>query len=82
MAVNAMIQLYRVLGDDRASQLSRQILVFSVSHDKERVKVYGHYAVTEGATTTCYRYPIESFLARDISQILSETSGEDSERFG
>ena len=61
MAVNAIIQLYRVLGDDQASRLSRQILVFSVSHDNERVKIYGHYAVVEGAKTTYYRYPIESF---------------------
>jgi hypothetical protein len=61
MAVNAVVQLHRVLGDDRTSRLSGQILVFSVSHDNERVKIYGHYAVIEGAQATFYRYPIESF---------------------
>jgi hypothetical protein len=61
MAVNAVVQLHRVLGDKRTSQLSGQILVFSVSHDNERVKIYGHYAVIEGARSTFYRYPIESF---------------------
>jgi flagellar biosynthesis GTPase FlhF len=61
VAVNAVLQLHRVLGDDRASQLSGQILVFSVSHDNERVKVYGHYTVIEGAKATFYRSPVESF---------------------
>ena len=46
---------------DPTSQLSGQILVFSVSHDNERVKIYGHYAVIDGVKATFYRYPIESF---------------------
>ena len=61
MAVNAIIQLHRILGDDQASKLSGQILVFSVSHKNENVKIYGHYAITEGAEVTFYRHCIVSF---------------------
>ena len=62
MAANAIIQLYRALDGDEVSDLSRQILVFSISHDNERVKLYGHFAVIDGENTTFYRYPIASFV--------------------
>lgn len=61
MAVNAIIQLHRVLGMDHLIPLSGQVLAFSVSHDNERVKLYGHFAVIEGSKERFYRYPIESF---------------------
>ncbi|KAN0068473.1 hypothetical protein V8E54_013197 [Elaphomyces granulatus] len=50
MAVNAV-----------SSQLGNQVLVFSVSHGKEGMKIYDHHAAVEGAKETFYRYPIESF---------------------
>lgn len=61
IAVNAIIHLHRILGDDQALKLSGQILVFSVSHNNENVKIYGHYAITEGAEVTFYRHCIVSF---------------------
>ena len=61
LAVNAVIELHRVLGDSHVSQLSGQILVFSVSHDHEQVKIYGHYAILDGTQTTFYRYLLDSF---------------------
>jgi hypothetical protein len=61
MAVNAIIQLYRVLGGDQTSKLSGQILVFSVSHTNEQIKIYGHYAIIEGAKVTFHRYRIKTF---------------------
>lgn len=61
VAVNAIVQLHRVLGDAEVSQLSGQILAFSISHDNERAKVYAHYAVVEGATEKFYRCFLNSF---------------------
>lgn len=43
------------------SPLSGQILAFSVSHNNERVKLYGYFAVIEGSKERFYRYPIKSF---------------------
>lgn len=61
MAVNAIVQLHRVLGDEVTSQLNGQVLVFSVSHDNEFVKIYGHYAVIKDAETTFHRELLDSF---------------------
>ncbi|KAL9619741.1 MAG: hypothetical protein Q9160_005672 [Pyrenula sp. 1 TL-2023] len=62
MAVNAIIQLYQSLGDQKATQLSGKVLVFSISHDNERVKIYGHYAIVQEGRITFLRYLIESFI--------------------
>lgn len=62
LAVKAVVELFRSLGDEGASTLNGQVLVFSISHDNERVKVYGHFPVVESEKTTFYRYPIASFV--------------------
>lgn len=62
LAVDAILQLYRAVDESKAIELSGQILVFSVSHDNERVKLYGHFAVVEGEKACFYRYPIASFV--------------------
>ncbi len=62
VAVNAVIQLFRALDGNEASELSGQVLVFSISHDNERVKLYGHFAIIDEEKATFYRYPIASFV--------------------
>ncbi|OAL17408.1 hypothetical protein AYO22_11689 [Fonsecaea multimorphosa] len=62
MAVNAIVQLCRALGDDEASKLSGQVLVFSVSQDYGWVTVYGHYAIIKGAKITFYRSHVDIFF--------------------
>lgn len=62
LAVNAIIQLYGALGEDKVRELSGYILVFLISHDNERVKLYDHFAVIEGEKTSFYRYAIASFV--------------------
>jgi hypothetical protein len=47
---------------NEASELSGQVLVFSISHDNERVKLYGHFAIIDEEKATFYRYPIASFV--------------------
>ncbi|EXJ89914.1 hypothetical protein A1O3_02981 [Capronia epimyces CBS 606.96] len=60
MAVNAIIQLHRVLGDDQALKLSGQILVFSISHNDQFAVIHGHYATVEGDKVMFYRYLVRS----------------------
>ena len=62
-AVNAILQLYPIVS--RAEQLHRKILVFSVSHDHDMVKIYGHYALIGKAKSTFHRHLVRSFDITD-----------------
>ena len=59
VAVNAVVELYRAVS--RQDELHREILAFSVSHDNEAVRIYGHYALTNGRETSFYRHLIRKF---------------------
>lgn len=61
IAVNAIMQLYSALGHNNALQLSGQTLMYTISHDNERVKIYGHFATLQGKLDF-YRYLIGSFI--------------------
>lgn len=54
----------------REKELNREILAFSVSHDYNAVRIYGHYPVIEGKETKYYCHKI-----RDFS--LAEQDGKD-----
>lgn len=64
IAVRAIIMLYREAfghGSDCVLQLHGEVLVFSVSHDNDRIFIYGHFAVAEPdfpEGLKYYRYPI------------------------
>ncbi|KIW76960.1 hypothetical protein Z517_09404 [Fonsecaea pedrosoi CBS 271.37] len=56
-ALDAIINLHsRVLGDDESSRLSGEVLLFSITRDRETIKISGHYPIIEGAETTFHRY--------------------------
>ncbi|RMD40941.1 hypothetical protein DV735_g4211, partial [Chaetothyriales sp. CBS 134920] len=80
MAVRAIVKLLQSLGDHNdANDLNGQILVFSISHDNERVKIYGHFPILSSSgkttTTTCYRFPVASFVLNfDGSQGWKKTA--------
>ncbi len=61
IAVNAIIQLCRTAGEDSAQSLSGHILVFSISHDNERVKIYGHFPIIRDGRTTFHRYYVHDY---------------------
>ncbi|KAK4616971.1 hypothetical protein CLAFUW4_09820 [Fulvia fulva] len=61
IAVNAIIQLCRVTGEFHAQRLSGQILVFSISHDNERVKIYGHFPLIRDGCITFHRYYVHDY---------------------
>ncbi|KAI9675927.1 MAG: hypothetical protein M1829_003165 [Trizodia sp. TS-e1964] len=65
LAVRAIAELFRLVG--RETEVNRQILAFSISHDSRAVRIYGHYPVFDGTEIKYYRHPIDQFdfTARD-----------------
>ncbi|KAK1749540.1 hypothetical protein QBC47DRAFT_395632 [Echria macrotheca] len=59
LAVRAIVELFRAV--KRESEVDRQILAFSVSHDHCTVRIYGHYPVISVEDTKYYRHPIHKF---------------------
>ena len=59
LAVRAVVELFRLV--KREKELDREILAFSISHDHDIVRIYGHYPVIEATKTTFYRHPIHKF---------------------
>lgn len=59
LAVRAIVELFRLV--KREKEIDREVLAFSVSHDHRSVRIYGHYAVIDGLSTTFYRHPIHTF---------------------
>jgi len=59
VAANAVVELYRLVS--RQDELNQKILTFSISHDNEAVRMYGHYALIKEKHTLFYRHPIKKF---------------------
>ncbi|KAI9674841.1 MAG: hypothetical protein M1829_003581 [Trizodia sp. TS-e1964] len=59
LAVRGIVELFRLVR--REKELHQEILAFSVSHDDSRVRIYGHYALTNDAKTTYYRHLLHDF---------------------
>ncbi|MCJ1395231.1 hypothetical protein MMC18_008114 [Xylographa bjoerkii] len=59
LAVRGVVELFRLV--KREKELHREILAFSLSHDHRTVRIYGHYPIMNGNTTTFYRRTIHEF---------------------
>ena len=59
VAANAVVELYRLIS--RQDELNQKILTFSISHDNEAVRIYGHYALIKEKHSLFYRHPIKKF---------------------
>ena len=64
LAVRAVVELFRAV--KREDEVNRQILAFSVSHDHQSVRIYGHYAVIDGKDAKYYRHPIRNFVFTEL----------------
>ncbi|KAF2871234.1 hypothetical protein BDV95DRAFT_573569 [Massariosphaeria phaeospora] len=64
LAVRAVVELFRLV--KREDEINREILAFSVSHDDQSVRIYGHYAVIDGPKTTFYRHSIRNFSFQEL----------------
>ncbi|KAK3946698.1 hypothetical protein QBC32DRAFT_127199 [Pseudoneurospora amorphoporcata] len=60
LAVRGIVELFRVV--KREDEINRKIFAFSVSHDHQSVRIYGHYPVITGKDTKYYRHPIRNFV--------------------
>lgn len=63
MAVRAIVELFRIIG--RVEEVNRQVLAFSISHDNNTVRIYGHYAVIDG-DIKYYRKDLRSYQLSDM----------------
>jgi hypothetical protein len=59
LAVRAVVELFQLT--NRTEELHREVLAFSVSHDHETVRIYGHFPVIEGTKITYWRYPLRKY---------------------
>jgi hypothetical protein len=64
LAVRAVVELFRLI--KREDEIHREILAFSVSHNHEDVRIYGHYAVINKRNTTFYRHVIRKFNFQEL----------------
>lgn len=65
VAANAIVELFQDPAVFRVKELDREILVFSISHDYEDVRIHGHYAHIEGDKITLHRHLIRILNIRD-----------------
>lgn len=59
VAVKGIVELFRAVS--RQNELHRKTLAFSISHDHEVVRIYGHYPLIDGGKTSFYRHSIHKF---------------------
>ena len=59
LAVRGIVKLFKIV--KREKELYRRILSFSISHDNEAVRIYGHYPIIDRDKATFYRHPIKKF---------------------
>ncbi|KAL8881273.1 MAG: hypothetical protein Q9198_001494 [Flavoplaca austrocitrina] len=59
IALRGIVELFKLV--NRVHEIHRSVLTFSVSHDHETVRIYGHYPVIEGDKVTYWRYPIRKY---------------------
>lgn len=61
ITVKAIVQLCLAGGREFAQDINGQILVFSISHDNERVKIYGHFPLIRDGRVTFHRYYVHDY---------------------
>ena len=59
LALRGLVTLFRLV--HREQELHRKVLGFSISHDNEMVRIYGHYPFINGKSTTYHRCRISLF---------------------
>lgn len=79
VAVRALVRLeqeadkYRLEKEmeKKTDSLNGQVLVFSISHDQQDARLYGHYAILQGGKWTYYRYRIRRYDLTDNDSLLA-----------
>ncbi|KAI9777081.1 MAG: hypothetical protein M1816_004919 [Peltula sp. TS41687] len=75
VAVRAILRLEQEADKYRPGKkmdsLNGQFLVFSISHDQQDARLYGHYAIVQGEKWSYYRYPVRKFDLTDYNSLLA-----------
>lgn len=75
VAVRALLRIEqeadRYRSPPKMNDLVWEVVVFSISHDHEDARLYGHYAVVDGQKWTYYRYRIRKFDLTDNDSLLA-----------
>lgn len=72
LAVRGVVKLFRLV--NREKELHREIFAFSISHNHQTIRIYGHYPVIGGNKTTFFRHPIRKFDFTDLDDKEKWTS--------
>jgi hypothetical protein len=64
LAVRTVVELFRLI--KREDEINREILVFSISHDHQSVRIYDHYAVIDDFEIIFYRHSIRKFNFQEL----------------
>lgn len=64
LAARGVVELFRLVG--RETEVHRQILAFSVSHDDQWARIYGYYPVIDEKETKYYRHTIRKFCFTEL----------------
>ena len=60
LAVRGVVELFRSVG--RVNEVNREILAFSISHNRSCARIYAHFAVINGGKTSFHRHHIKTAL--------------------
>jgi len=66
LAVRAVVNLFREV--KRCNEINKEILAFSVSHDSQSVRLYGHYPVINGEKVSYHRHIIDNNYDLTVSE--------------
>ena len=75
VAVKALLRIEQEADKYRSEKeldrLFSKVLVFSISHDQQDARLYGHFAIAQGQKWTYYRYRIRKFDLTDYDSVLT-----------
>jgi hypothetical protein len=60
IAVRAAVELFKLVG--RETELHREIVAFTISHDNNGVKLYAHYPFIDGDSVTIWRHTVSRYF--------------------
>jgi hypothetical protein len=66
LAVRTVVELFRLI--KRENEINREILIFSISHDHQSIRIYDHYAVIDDLEIIFYRHSIRKFNFQKLNE--------------
>lgn len=64
--MRTVVELFRLI--KRENEINREILIFSISHDHQSIRIYDHYAVIDDLEIIFYRHSIRKFNFQKLNE--------------